>query len=75
MSDMRITLANCGANDLLNYARARAPFAQRQELIFAAGALKNRELRAELGCTEQATWDEGRRAADPTYTSPYIPDR
>jgi hypothetical protein len=43
----------------------------RRALIFAAGALNNRKLLAELGSQESANWHEGRRMADPAYVNPY----
>lgn len=70
---MRIRLAECSAADLRLYCQERAPYVQRRELIFAAGALDNRILRPELGAAEQCQWDEGRRAANPYHINPYIP--
>lgn len=67
----RIALATCGNGELHRYTEDRERYASRRELIFAAGALNNKKLRAELGSFEQSRWDEGRRAADPTYENPY----
>ena len=68
---MRIALATCSAAELFDYVQARGRYVERQELIFAAGSLGNKRLRDDLGCAEQARWDEGRRAADPSYINPY----
>jgi hypothetical protein len=67
----RINLATCSKYDLFEYVKDRGQYAERRELIFAAGALNNRKLLSELGSYEQSRWMEGRRATDPTFENVY----
>ena len=67
----RIDLATCCAAKLHEYAKTRDGYAERRELIFAAGALNNIKLLKGLGSFEQSRWNEGRRATDPTHENPY----
>lgn len=71
VDSVRINLRTCGNEQLHKYVGQRSPYVSRQELIFAAGALNNKRLRNQLGCYEQSRWDEGRRAANPTYENGY----
>ena len=71
----RPALATCrqdGLRELTERAHYGGdPSEIRRALIFAAGAINNRKLLAELGSQESATWHEGRRMADPNYVNPY----
>jgi hypothetical protein len=67
----RINLATCSNVELHEYVKERGQYAERRELIFAAGALNNRRLLKEIGSYEGSRWMEGRRAADPTFENVY----
>lgn len=45
---------------------------ERVGMIMTAGMNNDQLLLATLGSTEQFTWHEGRKIADPSHCNPYI---
>lgn len=71
---MTITLANCTSRQLDDVmARGLHPTTKRSELIFAAGALNNQTLKADLGSMELSTFYDGMLAAGHLEVNPYWP--
>jgi hypothetical protein len=71
---MTITLANCTSEQLREVMeRGLHPTRGRSELIFAAGALNNQTLKAELGSMELSTFYDGMLAAGLIDENPYWP--
>lgn len=70
----RLNLASCTLEQLSNLKKSLHPARDRRELIFAAGALNNKTLQAELGSNELATFYDGKVAAGHLSENPYWPD-
>lgn len=71
-----ITLANCNMRQLEGVRdRGLHSSRERREMIFAAGALNNKKLAAELGSMELSTFYDGMLAAGHIEENPYWPDR
>lgn len=69
-----ITLANCTIHQLKDVMnRGLHPTKDRHELIFAAGALNNKNLQKDLGSQELSNFYDGMLAAGILEVNPYWP--
>lgn len=75
MAEQRITLANCTAKQMKMLKDKLHPVTDRRTLIFAAGALNNQRLLADLGSQESAQWQDGAVAAGHLPHNTYWPDQ
>lgn len=69
-----LTLANCDSRGLTDIVKFQHPARKRQTLIFAAGALGNKNLEQDLGSAELSTFYDGMVAAGLLDKNPYWPE-